>query len=106
MDNTARLTALRSGLNAVKAKGLATQKALEQHSGIDQTVISRIASGRRRRFSETLCPLEIYVNMLLTATDISPAVQQATKQFLVFGTESELIASINLAQQLVGRRLR
>lgn len=106
MHDAARLHALRDGLRSVKAKGLASQQALENATGVDQTVISRIMNGHRRRFSEGLAPLENYVNMLLGKGEIPAAVQLATKEFLVVGTESELIASIQLARQLVARRLR
>jgi transcriptional regulator with XRE-family HTH domain len=105
-DDAARLRALREVLRVVKAKGLATQKELEAATGVDQTIISRIMQGRRRRFSNNLNSLERYASMLIHGTEIPVAVQQATKEFLVVGTETELIASIKLARQLVAGRLR
>lgn len=106
MDDAGRLQALRDALRSVKTKRLATQKTLERETGVDQTVISRISNGRRRRFNANLIPLEQYANMLLGNLEIPAAVQQATIEFLVVGTESELIASIRLARELVARRLR
>jgi transcriptional regulator with XRE-family HTH domain len=105
-DDAARLRALTEVLRVVKAKGLATQKEIEAETGVDQTTISRIMNGRRRRFSSNLDALERYANMLLQGTEIPVAVQQATKEFLVVGTETELIASIKLARQLVAGRFR
>jgi transcriptional regulator with XRE-family HTH domain len=105
-DDAARLRALTEALRVVKAKALATQKELESATGVDQTTISRIMRGRRRRFSSNLNSLEQYANMLIHETEIPVAVQQATKEFLVVGTETELIASIKLARQLVAGRLR
>jgi transcriptional regulator with XRE-family HTH domain len=106
MDDSARLQALRDALRSVQTRQLATQAGLEQVTGVDQTVISRIANGQRKRFTERLIPLEQYANMLLSTTEIPVAVQKATKEFLVVGTENELIASIRLARELVARRLR
>jgi predicted transcriptional regulator len=106
MEDSGRLQVLKEGLRTVKAKRLATQKELERRTGVDQTVISRVVNGRRRRFSASLVPLENYVDMLLERSEIPLAVQNATMEFLVVGTESELIASIKLARQLVAGRLR
>jgi transcriptional regulator with XRE-family HTH domain len=106
IDDAARLRGLREALCVVKSKRLATQKELELATGVDQTTISRVMNGRRRRFSGNLSSLEQYANMLLCHTEIPAAVQVATKEFLVVGTESELIASIKLARELVARRLR
>jgi transcriptional regulator with XRE-family HTH domain len=105
-DDAARLRALAEVLRVLKAKALATQKELETATGVDQTTISRIMNGHRRRFSSNLMRLESYANMLTQGTEIPVAVQEATKEFLVVGTETELIASIKLARQLVAGRLR
>ena len=106
MDDVVRLAALWDVLRGISAKKLATQVSIEEETGVDQTVISRIANGRRKRFSENLIPLERYANMLTGRNAIPPAVEQATKEFLIVGTESELIASIELARRLVAGRLR
>lgn len=106
MDDAARLETLREALRGIKTKKLATQTMLEDRTGVDQTTISRVINGRRKRFSDNLLPLERYANMLLGMSSVPAAVERATKEFLVVGTESELIASIELARRLVAGRLR
>jgi hypothetical protein len=48
--------------------------------------------------------LDRYADMLLGVADIPPAVGEAVREFLAFGSEEELVASIMLCAGLAGRR--
>ena len=105
MDESAFLAELAKKLKLVRARGLATQIAIEAHTGVDQATISRVLNGKRRRVNERLRTLNRYANMLLGEVTLPSAVNQAAREFLVFGSEAELIASIQHCARLVARRL-
>lgn len=80
---------------------------LSQYTGVDQATISRVLNRRRRRMTDQLVVLEVYVDMLLGDQQLSSKVEEAAKDFLVRGgTEAELIASIEHSAQLVLRKFR
>jgi transcriptional regulator with XRE-family HTH domain len=105
MQEAKRIAGLAAKLHAIKARGLARQADLEEATGVDQSVISRVQRGHRKRMSATLERLDRYADMLLSGPDVPDRVQEAARKFLVVGTESELVASIELARQLVARGL-
>lgn len=94
-------------LRVVKSRGLATQKELQEVTGVDQAAISRVLNGQRRRATEPLGRLREYVNMLLDDGQLSEEIQEAARDFLGRGgTEAELIASIEHSGKLVSGKLR
>ena len=105
MQEAQRIAELAAKLRSIKRRGLARQADLENATGVDQTVISRVLNGHRKRMNEALHRLEAYADMLLSNGEMPQEVRQAAKEFLIFGTEAELVASIELARKLVARRL-
>lgn len=105
MQEETRIADLAVKLRAIKRRGLATQAEIESATDVDQTVISRVQNGRRKRMSAGLERLDKYADMLLSGGDVPERVRLAACRFLVVGTETELVASIDLARQLVGRGL-
>ena len=105
MDESAFLEALAKKLKLVREQGLATQTQLEEQTGIHQETISKVLNGKRRRVNERIRTLDRYANMLLGEVDLSPAVSDAAREFLAFGSEAELVDSIRHCTRLVAHRL-
>lgn len=105
MDDSAFLDALAKKLKAVRSRGLATQLELEAYTSVDQGTISKVLNGKRRRVNDRLRALDQYANMLLGEIVISPGVSQAAREFLAFGSEAELVASIQHCARLVSGRV-
>lgn len=85
---------------------LATQLDIEKATGISQETISKVINQKRRRWNSTLIVLDNYANMLLEEKNraISPGVTDAVAEFLSFGSEADLIASIRLCASLASGR--
>jgi len=104
MEESARVAQLAAKLRSIKQRSLARQVDIERETGVDQTVISRVINGHKKRMNPALQRLEAYANMLLSGGEVSPRVKEAAQRFLVYGTEGELIASIEMAKRLVSRQ--
>src|SRR5687768_15942545 len=104
MDESIFLEALAKKLKLVRARSLATQDQIEAQTGIDQGTISKVMNGKRRRVNDRLRLLDNYANILLGNVTLSPAVSEAAREFLVFGSESDLVASIRHCARLVSQR--
>jgi transcriptional regulator with XRE-family HTH domain len=105
MDDPMFLDDLGKKLKLVRARGLATQAQIEKNTGVDQGTISKVLNGKRRRVNARIRTLDRYANMLLGKVTLPPAVTQAAREFLVFGSEAELVASIHHCARLVAHRL-
>jgi transcriptional regulator with XRE-family HTH domain len=90
---------------AIRARRLATQAQIEASTGVDQGTISKALNGKRRRVNERLQILDKYADMLIGKDELPPAVSHAAREFLIFGSEAELVASIEHCARLVSRRL-
>lgn len=106
MDDAAFLEALARKLRAVRARHLATQCEMEAKTGVHQETISKVMNGKRRRVSAALHTLDNYADMLLRTTSLPLVVTEAAREFLAFGTETELVDSIRHCTRLVTHRLR
>lgn len=104
MDESAFLTALAKKLRVVRSRGLATQIEIEATTGVDQGTISKVLNGKRRRVNARIRALDQYANILLSEIALSPAVSEAARDFLAFGSEAELIDSIRHCARLVSHR--
>lgn len=92
-------------LRAIKRRRLATQRDIERVTGIDQTTISRVQNGQRRRATPQIHDLMRYADMLLEPETLPSAVTRAARKFLEGGgSEAELVMSIEHAARLVSRR--
>lgn len=105
MDESAFLDSLAKKLKVVRARGLATQMEIEAKTGVDQGTISKALNGKRTRVNDRLRALDNYANMLIGEMVLSQAVSQAAREFLVFGSEAELVASIQHSAWLVSGRV-
>ena len=104
MDDEEFLRALAEKLRAIRRRQLASQTAMEAATGVAQETISKVLHARRRRRSEQLDRLDAYTNMLLSPETMPGNVSRAVREFLAFGTEEELVASIEHCTALVARR--
>ena len=105
MDDSAFLYALAKKLKIVRSRSLATQIEIEARTGIDQGTISKVLNGKRRRANARLRALDDYANILIGEIALSPAVDQAAREFLAFGSEAELVSSIQHCARLVSGRI-
>lgn len=105
MDDSAFLEQLAQKLKLIRARRLATQAQIEASTGVDQGTISKALNGKRRRVNERLQILDKYANMLVRKDELPPAVSHAAREFLIFGSEAELVASIEHCARLVSRRM-
>jgi transcriptional regulator with XRE-family HTH domain len=105
MDESAFLDALAKKLKVVRARGLATQIEIQAQTGVDQGTISKVLNGKRKRVNNRLRTLDQYANMLIGEVTLSPAVSEAAREFLAFGSEAELVASIQHCARLVSARI-
>jgi transcriptional regulator with XRE-family HTH domain len=106
MQEAQRIADLAAKLVAIKQRGLARQLDMEEKTGVDQTAISRALHGHYKRMSPALERLDGYADMLLVEKEVPEKVRHAAREFLgLGGTESELLASIDLARRLITRRL-
>lgn len=103
MDDRTFLSHLAAKLELVRSKGLATQLELEAKTGVDQAVISRVFHRKRRRVTEKLRRLDRYADMLIGHAELSASVSDAAMEFLAFGSEDELVATIQLGTRLVSQ---
>lgn len=104
MSDSSFMADLAAKIRRIGREHIATQTDMAAATGLRQETISKVANGRRSRQSPAMEALDRYADMLLGATDIPPAVGEAVREFLAFGTEEELIASILLCAGLAGRR--
>jgi transcriptional regulator with XRE-family HTH domain len=104
MDESAFLEALAKKLKSVRTRQLATQAEIEAETGVDQGTISKVLNGKRRRVNDRLRALDVYANMLIGEVVLSPAVTDAAREFLAFGSEVELVDSIRHCTKLVSHR--
>lgn len=104
MSDSDFLKSLSEKLGAIKRRQLATQKEIATATGVAQEDISKVMHGRRQRRTASLDRLDAYADMLLGAKAMPPTVSDAVREFLAFGTEAELVASIRLCTRLVARR--
>lgn len=104
MDDSLFMVSLAAKLRRIGRERIATQAEIEAATSILQETISKVANGHRRRRSAAMDTLDRYTDMLLGHTVIPPGVGEAVREFLAFGTEEELIASILLCAGLAGRR--
>ena len=104
MDDSHFLSELAEKLRTIRRRKLATQECMERSTGVGQETISKVLHGRRRRRSEQLERLNQYADMLLNEHAFPTSVKTAVNEFLAFGTEDELVASIKLCAGLVARR--
>jgi len=105
MDDSTFLEQLARKLKLVRARRLATQVDIEASTGVDQGTISKVLNGKRRRANDRVRALDKYANMLLKEDTLPLAVSHAAREFLIFGNEAELVASIEHCARLVSRRL-
>ena len=106
MDDSAFLEQLTEKLRAVRKRGLSTQLEIETKTGVDQGTISKVLNGKRRRANERLRKLDHYANILLSSNELPPAVSKAAQEFLMFGSQAELIATIDHGARLLSGRLK
>lgn len=97
---------LASKLRAITDRGLATQVEIAARTQVDQSTVSKLMNGVRRRRSEAVDRVNEYADMLLRRSELPDGVISEANRFLVFGTEEQLIASIRLCTDLVARRTR
>lgn len=103
MQEANRIAALAAKLATIKRRDLARQFDIEAATCVDQTVISRVLHGKKKRMTPQLERLDRYADMLLEPRSLPQNVQQAAMEFLIFGTAEELVAAIELAKKLVAR---
>jgi transcriptional regulator with XRE-family HTH domain len=106
MDDSAFLEQLTKKLRAVSKRGLSTQLEIEAKTGVDQGTISKALNGKRRRANERLRKLDEYANILLSNSELPPAISKAAQEFLIFGSQAELIATIDHGARLLSGRLK
>ena len=107
MDDSRFLADLAQKLRTIRRRRLATQTAIEARTGVCQETVSKVLNGRRRRRTEELNRLDKYADMLLSENALPPAIKEAVGDFLAYGTEDELLASLRMCARLVaGRRLQ
>ncbi len=104
MDESAFLAALAVKLKIVRSRGLATQTEIQERIGVDQATISKVLNGKRRRANERLHALDRYTNILLGEVSLSPQISEAAREFLAFGSETELVDTIRHCTRLVAHR--
>ena len=97
---------LASKLRAIAERELATQQEIAVATGVDQSTVSKLMNGVRRRRTKAVDRVNGYADMLLTRVELPDAVVSEASRFLVFGTEEQLVASIRLCIDLVTRRAR
>src|ERR1700679_3527461 len=101
------LSELSQALNEMQRRKLHNQQEIKQGTGVDQTIISRAKTGKFKRVTENLKRLKKYADMLVSSEEVPHSIRGATKEFYgAGGTEDELIASIKLVTNLIGRRMR
>ena len=100
------MNALSQKLAVIRARKLATQIELERVSGVNQSTISRILNGHRKRVSPSILALEKYATMLLSDPELPRSVKSAALEFLAHGNEEELLATIQLGSRLLAQRTR
>lgn len=106
MDDSAFLEQLTEKLRTIRRLGRGTQLDIEAKTGVAQSTISKVMNGRRRRVNEQVRKLDDYANILLGNPDLPPAVSKAAQEFLIFGSQAELIATIDHGARLLSGRLK
>ncbi|MEO7691187.1 MAG: helix-turn-helix transcriptional regulator [Sphingomonas sp.] len=106
MDDTAFLRQLSEKLRIVRKRGLSTQAEIKAKTGVDQGTISKVLNGKRRRANDRIRKLDDYANILLLKNELPPAVSKAAQEFLIFGSQAELIATIDHGARLLSGRLK
>jgi transcriptional regulator with XRE-family HTH domain len=99
------LRSLQHKLKRIRLARLATQRDIEQATGVDQTTVSRAAAGMLRRKTSSTIRIEQYASMLLAGPGLPDTVEKAALGFLSMGgTEVELLETLRLATELVRHR--
>jgi hypothetical protein len=106
MDDSAFLDQLTKKLKTIHRLGLSTQIDIEAKTGVIQSTVSKVMNGRRRRVNGQIRRLDEYANMLLENRDLPAAVSKAAQEFLMFGSQAELIATIDHGARLLSGRLK
>ncbi|MFA6114183.1 MAG: helix-turn-helix transcriptional regulator [Sphingomonas sp.] len=104
MDDSDFISSLADKLRRIRRDGLATQKDIETATGIRQETISKVINGKRHRRNATLIALNKYADMLILNPKVSTEVTDAVVEFLTFGTEADLVASIRMCASLASGR--
>ncbi len=106
MDDSLLISDLAKKLRRIRREGLATQTEIAKKTGVSQETISKVTNLKRRRWNTALIGLNNYANMLLKKGNhtVSPEVSEAVADFLSFGSEADLIASIRLCANLASGR--
>lgn len=104
MDDSLFIENLVEKLRRIRRERSATQKQLEAATGVRQETISKVLNGKRVRRTRQLEALDKYADMLVSDTKLSANVTAAVSEFLVFGTEADLVASIRMCASLAGGR--
>lgn len=104
MNDSLFISCLADKLRRIGREGLATQKEIEMATGVRQETISKVINGKRRRRNATLIALDKYADMLIANPNVSSEVTEAVVEFLAFGTEADLVASIRMCASLASGR--
>lgn len=106
MSDAQYLLELAGKLRQLLTDKIVTQKQIQDAIGVDQSTISRVLNGKRKRKTDQIVRLMKYVNMRIKPAKISSQIESAARDFLVQGgTETELVASIEHSAKLVSGRM-
>ena len=104
MDDSLFITNLAEKLRKIGREGIATQTQIEAATGIGQETVSKVLNGRRRRRTQSLEALDRYADMLISKRSMPERVSEAVAEFLAFGSEADLVASIRMCANLARGR--
>ena len=106
MNHATYLSELSDKLRRLNSTDSVTQKDIQRELKIDQSTISRVLNGKRKRVTHQIVQLMDYVNMRIEPIEISHQVEEAARDFLKQGgTEIELVASIEHSARLMSRKM-
>ncbi len=101
MNDSLFIANLAEKLRKIRREGIATQIEIEAATGICQETVSKVLHGKRRRRTEALDALDRYADMLISNRKTPDRVSEAVAEFLAFGSEADLVASIRMCASLV-----
>lgn len=96
----ATLSEARALVECLLASGSFSQSSIARGAGVDQSTVSRLAAGKKKRVTKAVRRIFVYASMQIDGTPQAPSLEAALRKFTAAGGDPDLLcAQIDLLIQ-------